>query len=257
MTHFVMTAIVPGNTAEEAASNATALIEPFCEDAENSYPKFWDWAVVGGRWRGDLRVLADADPADYSLEVGESSWTNTTTDADPLTADAARLRALDLDVPAEVSDAANARYDAFEAATSGWSVPDLPPGDAPREAFVAYWATPWATAVQKSGLLPFMSLAHDEFFVGTGGREVYVRTAVEVARFGTYGFVLTDEVLSEVLDWFPEAETGGERWIGRGRAGWFGISEEDSSLEAWLSATQAVLKVIREDAWLVTLDLHI
>ena len=201
--------------------------------------KKWDWWMIGGRWTGFFKVKPGRPRA-----LGEPGLM--TERPEPEYADQLRKRDVDvLGMRREAGKKANETYNRFERATAGLVVPPTWEEirerhgkgniDAAREEWREY---PWVRALREAELDTIYADMHEEFFVGRGGREAYVRYA-ERNAFTTFGFV----------------QDG--KWHERGEMGWWGIVSDEKDDDAWLEEFNAMIDALPDDTLLTIVDCHI
>lgn len=179
----------------------------------------WDWYALGGRWEGQQLKSGEVRPygqiKDLDMEGARTI---------------AGLKASEL-------------YDKFEKATKGLEV--APEWKEVREnmfpddidaARSFYNEHPWVVATRE--MTGLFSNAHDEFFVGKGGRKAMIEDARASAGVP-----------------YSAIDTKGG-WNAKGEMGWFGMSYSDDK-EAWLSNYAKILESLEPNDWWFQYDLHI
>lgn len=101
----------------------------------------------------------------------------------------------------------------------------------------AYRAHPWMQALHAENLVPWGTLAHDAFHVGTGGREAVVAEHRAAA-------LMTHALLDA------------DGWRERGQTLSFGLCADEKPLDEWAETVSATIEGLPGDAWLVLMDLH-
>jgi hypothetical protein len=149
----------------------------------------------------------------------------------------------------EAADDANKKYSMFENATKR-DKPDrleVPPtwkeirenhdGDieAAREEWNSY---PWVKALHEADLYPWMEDVLDYYCVGKGGREIFVKRAID--QVGV-----------------PYAFVKDYKWYEKGEMGWWGMASNEMEQYEWNEQFQKMLDELPDDTVLTLVDCHI
>jgi hypothetical protein len=153
-------------------------------------------------------------------------------------------RAIDLaGMQADAQDRANETYDKFEAATAGLEV--APTWEEVRkqysdikEAREVYNEHPWVKALREAKLDPWRGEPREAYFVGTGGRDEYVKKA-----------------MGGVLQTFAIVKDG--KWYERGSMGWWGCVSGEKDDAIWAEEFQKMWDELPEDTLITVVDCHI
>jgi hypothetical protein len=203
----------------------------------------WDWYQVGGRWTGFFKLKEGGEGL-----PGETAWC-----AEPAKEGEVDIVFKgDVDFEAmrkEAADDANKKYSMFENATKR-DKPDrleVPPtwkeirenhdGDieAAREEWNSY---PWVKALHEADLYPWMEDVLDYYCVGKGGREIFVKRAID--QVGV-----------------PYAFVKDYKWYEKGEMGWWGMASNEMEQYEWNEQFQKMLDELPDDTVLTLVDCHI
>jgi hypothetical protein len=200
----------------------------------------WDWYKLGGRWAGAMK-LKDAPIMD--AVAGEGGVFGNS--AEPGYADQCRKADVDFEgMRMQAKAEAIKDYDRYSAATKGLEKYAISFADAKRvhedidQARDAYWSNPWVKAVKGEGFDSWGSDYHEQFFVGRGGRDAYIKHAMDSA-FQTHAVVYEGS------------------WYQRGEMGWFGISMDEMEDSDWDAQFTNLLSSLPDDTLLSVYDCHI
>ncbi len=201
--------------------------------------KKWDWFEVGGRWNGFFRLKPTGKG-----ELGNiSRWDSPKKD---MAGRAASALKGDIDFAAMRDEAganAGALYDKAAAITGGatwrsWEAVlaahdnDVKKIEAVRE---EYWAQPGPKALKESKDEDFFLEVNDAL---AGSREAFVAAARDRACE-------------------PYAVVQDRVWTGKGRMGWFGMSDDKVSQADWNKHVNALIDSLPDDTLLSIVDCHI
>lgn len=201
----------------------------------------WDYWRVGGRWAGNLVLKPGAEGVMQPLSW---EWDNEANIDFSGRADVARKGDVDFDrVRQEAVDAANAEWDAYEAAVAEYGpLPDMEwvklfetDREAAEAARTAYWNHPGVAALKGDA---FFAEPPTEKF--QPDRETYVERA-RLNAVTCYAYL--------------DSENG---WLEPGRMGWFGMSNDTAdSREDYAREVNRILDELPDDAVLAVVDCHI
>lgn len=201
----------------------------------------WDWWVVGGRWRGFLKVKEGADAI-----VGEPGVFGN--EAQEGYADVLFKRDIDLDgMRQDAAREANERYDKFEQAVAGYEKPPFKNWTEVREAYgieqldearEAYNEHPYIKATKDAGINPFFDCVLDVYCVFTGGREAYVKRAIDGCMT-------------------PFAIVKDGQWYERGSMGWWGVVTDEQDYDTWNKEFTKLIDDVPGDTLITVVDCHI
>lgn len=202
----------------------------------------WDWWVVGGRWRGFLKVKDGA-----RAELGDASWSSPELAPGQAVADRARKGDVDFDeMRREAGDAALEAWEKFEEIFErhGGQWPDMTwrehlsdethahrAQDLQRE----WFGSELVKDLRAGGVVGFMGDPYETF---KDGREAFIQAA-ELASTSTYA-VLHDG-----------------KWLEAGRMGWFGVGAQEQAQRDFNQEVCALVEGLDDDIVLTVVDCHV
>ena len=199
----------------------------------------WDWYVVGGRWSGYWPVKPAFHGAPELIR-GEAGAFNEPV-VTPDRADGGPKHMLDL-TALEVETAADAqRVIEWVQARKVAELPPLPPEDAGRDAYQAWWRTPAVEALEtdnRDSPLGWSAAPRDVHLAATDP-EAYLAEKVRV-NFPTWALLT------------PEG------WAERGDMGFWGMSDKTpESEERFADIYREIIEHTPDDWYLIVVDVHI
>lgn len=197
----------------------------------------WDWYSIGGRWTGFFKLKEKG--------IGQLGVPGVFGNEPINDVDVVHKRDIDFEGMQKVDKAEAERiYDLLEKTTAGLTPPDTCWSEFVKQfeqiddARKAYNANPWVAAVGKAHLDVVLKDPVDYYCVHTGGRTEFVRRFV-----GASGI--------------PYAIVVNGTWYERGRMGWFGVSDEENTAEAWYAKAHELIDSASDDALFTLVDCHI
>lgn len=198
----------------------------------------WDWYQVGGRFSDWLKLK----PSAVGIK-GTRSWTNAAEPTDPTRADAALKCDIDFEAMRdEAGNEAAASWDEARALLSAAVAPTqwdswehlrdvVHKGDI-ETARKAYNAQPSVKVL--TNLADFLDTC-DKYMQS---REEFIQRARDRACV-------------------PYALVNKGEWTGRGRMGWFGVSDDKVALDDWCRLVNQLLDSLPDDTLITVIDCHI